>query len=286
GHARREAALAKASCLLVARNARDGNGGSQQIRVAGAEVCGAVHHLGQDGGRNVEQRQQLLVPALIVNVEQQGATGIGGVREVTASAGEIPQQPGIDRAKRQLPCLGSGPGALHIIKYPADLAGGKVRVEQQSGLVLEDGAATFALQSIRNLLAPGAGAAVLPHDGPVNRFASAPIPQQGGFALIGDADGANVASLEPGFGECLVVTAQRTLPQVIGFMFHPAVLGEMLREFLLTTGYPLALVIEDDDSAAGRSLVKCHQVLCHCANSLRSVGSPANCVIFRCIIRC
>ncbi len=39
------------------------------------------------------------------------------------------------------------------------------------------------------LVAARRGAAVLPHDGPVERFARAPVPRHDGLTLVGDADG-------------------------------------------------------------------------------------------------
>src|SRR5690554_6190049 len=134
-----------------------------------------------------------------MNVEQQGTTGIGGVGQVAAPVGEIPQQPGVDRAEGQLTGLRRRARTVHMIEYPADLAGGKIGVEQQTSLVLQDVAATFVLQPFGNLLAPSTGAPVLPYDGPVDGLAGASIPQQGGFALIGNADGADVACLQSGF---------------------------------------------------------------------------------------
>ena len=71
GHALLEAALTKRRCLLVACDAGDGHGRPQNLRIACAEIGSTVQHLGQQAGRHIEQFQQLLVPALFVNIEQE-----------------------------------------------------------------------------------------------------------------------------------------------------------------------------------------------------------------------
>ena len=51
------------------------------------------------------------------------------------------------------------------------------------------------------LLAESGGAAILPDDGVVDGLAGCAVPDDGGFALVGDADGGNVAWLCVGFGK-------------------------------------------------------------------------------------
>src|SRR5690606_3041634 len=115
---------------------------------------GAVTNLRQDGAWDVEQGQQLFVPALFVNVEQQCTAGIGGIGEVAAAAGKVPQQPGVYGAEGEFAGFCRSACTFNMIEYPADLAGRKIRVQQQAGFVLQDVAALFASQTPGDLLTP------------------------------------------------------------------------------------------------------------------------------------
>ena len=106
--------------------------------------------------------------------------------------------------------------AADMIEDPADLAGGKIGVDHQAGFAL-DGLAR--LQSV----AIGRGAAALPDDGGRDRLAGAAIPDHGGFALIGDADGGDVATpwhvaafKRPPRG------IELRAPDGVGVLLHPA----------------------------------------------------------------
>jgi len=72
-----------------------------------------------------------------------------------------------------------------MVQNPRDFGGGKIRVQQQAGFRAHDITGAGALQ----FLAAARGAAVLPHDGWVNRRAARALPHQRGLALVGDADG-------------------------------------------------------------------------------------------------
>ena len=52
--------------------------------------------------RNREQRQQLVVPAAVRRFEQLRARRVGGIAGVHGAAGQIPEQPAVDRAGAQL----------------------------------------------------------------------------------------------------------------------------------------------------------------------------------------
>ena len=55
--------------------------------------------------------QQLVVPLQRVDVEQHRARGVAGVGDVQRAAGQLPDEPGVDRAERQLAGLGALPRA-------------------------------------------------------------------------------------------------------------------------------------------------------------------------------
>ena len=65
------------------------------------------------------------------------------------------------------------------------------------------------------------GAAVLPDDGVVDRLAGLAIPDDGGLALVGDADRGDVLASAPAFFSALRQTATRR-PDLLRLVLDPA----------------------------------------------------------------
>lgn len=119
-----------------------------------------------------------------MDVEQAGSGGVGFIREVLASPGQFPDQEGVDGAKGQVPGLCGGARAVNMIEQPGDLAGREIRVNQQAGPGLDQ-----RFMPGLNKLTTGLGRApILPDQRIGDRGPATPVPDQDGFALIGDAD--------------------------------------------------------------------------------------------------
>jgi hypothetical protein len=86
-HARLKAGLADGRRLLVARHTGDRQGPAEQLGGRRAELGVVVAHLGQQRLRHTEELQKLRAPALLVNVVEQGARGVGRVGGVDRAAG-------------------------------------------------------------------------------------------------------------------------------------------------------------------------------------------------------
>ncbi len=130
-----------------------------------------------------------------VDVEQHGARGVAVVGGVHRAAGEVPDQPAVDGTEGQLAALGLLAHTGHVVQDPGQLGGGEVGVDAQAGF-LQHAVAQAALAQVD---AGGLGAPVLPDDGVVHRLARFAVPDHGGFALVGDADGADVGGAQPAF---------------------------------------------------------------------------------------
>src|SRR5580700_4518087 len=141
--------------------------------------------------RNAEQIEKILIPAPGVKIEKHGARCIARIRDMQATASQLPNQPGIYRAKSQAASVSELAGDWHMFKNPGNLAAGKVRVDQQARALLNKGFTTLRLQ----LLAKSGGPAVLPDDGIANGFAGRTVPNERSLALVGNADGSNIAWL-------------------------------------------------------------------------------------------
>ncbi len=104
-----------------------------------------------------------------------------------SSARQPPDQERVDGAEAKFALCRPRPRALDVGKHPGELRTGEIGIEQQAGLSGEDLLQPLALQ----LGAIGSGAAVLPDDGIVDRLAGIALPNDNGFALVGDSDSGN-----------------------------------------------------------------------------------------------
>ncbi len=77
------------------------------------------------------------------------------------------------------------------------------------------------------------GAAILPDDGAMHGLAGGAVPHDRGLALVGDADGGDVARGDIGFAQRLAAGGDGGGPDVLRLMLDPAGGRKMLREFLL-----------------------------------------------------
>ena len=98
------------------------------------------------------------------------------------AAGELRDQPALDRAGGELPLL--GPSAqVGVAEQPLELGGREVGVGDESRSLAEE----RREPGLFELAAPVAGSAVLPDDGPCDGGKCAAVPQHDRLALIGDA---------------------------------------------------------------------------------------------------
>ncbi|MNC34605.1 hypothetical protein D3C75_830450 [compost metagenome] len=214
-----------------------------------------------------------------MDVEQQGARGVAGVGAVHPAAGEAPEQEAVHRAEAQLATLGPLAGAGHLVEEPTQLGGGEVRIKQQAGLRRHP----WLMAGGPEHGAVGGGAAVLPDDGRMDQRAAGRLPHQGGLALVGDADGGDLPSLQTGLTERRPAHLQHALPDLFAVVLDPAVAGEMLAELLLGLSQHPAGSIEDDGAAAGGALVDGEQMGGHGGTSVwrqaprsaQPAGAPA-----------
>ena len=107
------------------------------------------------------------------------------------AAGQLPDQPGVDVAEQQFAGAGALARAGHVVENPADLAGGEVGVDDEPGLARDGRRPRGAAGQLGAVIGR---AAALPDDGGRDRLAGRAVPDDGGLALVGDADGGNLAA--------------------------------------------------------------------------------------------
>ena len=258
-----QASLSQQGRLLVARHAANDRP-QPRPKQAGLHPTKIGHrgmHLGQHGPRDAEQIEQFIVPLPGMDVQQQGATGVADVGAVALTPRQLPNQPGVNGAKSQFTGLCLCTGTRNVVEQPAQFGGREIGVEAQAGALLNE----WLHPLFAPLLAQRFGAPVLPDDGGVQWHAGLAVPQQGGFALVGDAHAPDVGGRQVALGEHLLRCVALAVPKTQGVVFYPARLRVNLREFLLRHADDVAVVVENNGPGAGGALVECEQIsgLCH-----------------------
>jgi hypothetical protein len=183
-HAGCEAGLPDQRRLLVTGNATNRHRGTQDRRLGQPEFGIAIEHVGQNRARHLEEPEQIVVEGALADVIEQRSRGVGGIGRVHATAGQAPDQKGVDGAKGEVAGRRQGTRTLHMLEEPGDLARGKVGIEQEARAGGNLRLVPLPLESGAQL----GRAPVLPNDGTMDRLARAPVPQQASLALIGDAE--------------------------------------------------------------------------------------------------
>ena len=150
----------------------------------------------------------------------------------------------------------AAPGALprpgHVVQQPCELGPGEVGVQEQPGLVDEQGLVPRLSQSVTSRRS----ASVLPHDGMRHWATRKAVPEDRGLPLVGDAHRDDVARAQPGGGERLGGHIALRTPDFVRVVLHPARLGEDLAKFLLCSRYHAAVTPKSDGSRAGGALIE------------------------------
>ena len=181
------------------------------------------------------------------------------MRAVLRPAGQVPREPGVNRAKQRIATFGKLRGAVDIFQQPLQLQRAEITCERKSALRAE------AIQAPLALVFGDARlhAHILPDERVVQRFASTPVPQHRGLALVGDADRRQVGATMSGLAHRLFDDEHGVGPDLPGIMLDPARLGIDLPMFALRARDDLAAVIENHEARAGRALVDCADELAH-----------------------
>ena len=186
-----------------------------------------------------------------MDVEQQRARGIGGVGGMHCAAGQSPEQIAIDRAEQKFAAFGTRAGTRNEIQNPGDLGAGKIRIDDQAGLRRNHRLMAFGRKPRAHL----GGAAVLPDDGAMHGAAGDAIPHHRGLALVGDADGGDVARGKTGNPHRFAAGRKRRRPDVVGLVLDPARGREMLREFQLRLRRDRHVIAKDDRARRRGALI-------------------------------
>src|ERR1022692_2124317 len=139
-----------------------------------------------------------------------------------------------------------------MIENPGNLAAGEVGVDQQAGALLYEMFVTFVLE----LLAKAGGTAILPDDGVVDGLAGCAVPDDGGFALVGDADGGNVGGLCTRLRQRFEGDSDLRRCDLFRVVLDPSGLRKDLVELALVYRSDGAVIVEQEGSGTCGALIE------------------------------
>ena len=248
----RPAALPEQRGLLVAADPGDRCVDPEEcVGVGVGDVARGVPSLWQHRPRHVQQRLHLVGPAVVAHVPEHRAAGVGRLRDVRASAGELPAQPGVHGSEGEVPGRRTVAGTVDVVQQPRELRAGEVRVDDQAGRPADP----VDVAGVAQLVAVPRGAAVLPHDRVVDRLARAAVPDHDRLALVGDPDARDVARRGVRRVERLTARGQCRVPDLGRVVLDPAGTGEVLRELAVARSEQRPLLVHDHAADTGGALV-------------------------------
>ncbi len=206
-------------------------------------------------------------------VHQLGAAGIGHVGHVNAamrSTGEMPDQKSIDIAKQQIAGFGLRACARNIFENPANLEATEISSERKAGL----GAIAILSATRSELGHGGSNARVLPDNCVVHGLSTFLVPDDGGFALVGDPDRSQIFRPQPPRFHCFLDDSVCAAPNFLWIVLDPSRLGIDLLVLFLSCAHDASGTIEHDEARTCRSLINGAYVACHRWVSLSSNGLP------------
>src|SRR5262249_3479018 len=148
----------------------------------------------------------------------------------------------------------AGAGTLmeprYIIEQPADFRGREIGVDDQPGAVPDEVRQTRGSPTLTQRRRP----AILPDDRIVHRATGRTLPQNRGFALVGDADRGDRGLCRYKY---LAACRYDTPPDLLGIVLDPSRSRVQLGQRDLRNAAGLPRIVEQDCTGARRALVDC-----------------------------
>src|ERR1700691_750942 len=191
-----------------------------------------------------------------MKIEKHGARGVAGVGDVYAAAGQLPKQPGVDRAEGQTTGFGELAGIWYLTQNPGDFAGGEISVDQQAGALPNQ----IFVASRFEFLAKGGCPAILPDDRIVDGLSGGTVPDDGGLALVCDADSSYVARFCTSLGQGFKGNRDLRCRDLFGIVLNPSRLRKDLRELTLGHGSDGAAIVKHEGSGTCGALIESENV--------------------------
>ena len=235
------------------------------------------NYSGEQGSGNTKCFEKIVAPRQSLEVHELRSAGVGDIGNMNAAVyatGELPDEVAVDVAEGKFAGFGEFTGAVNVVEYPTDFEATEIGGEGKTSLVAE--AVLTSLCS--EICDVRFNACVLPHNGVINCMASLAIPDNGGFALIGDADRSKVFRLQSFLLHGFFDDFRCSPPDFVRVVLNPPRLRKNLFVLFLRNSRDAARAIEDNEASAGRALIDSANIvgaathICAVAIALQRIG--------------
>ena len=165
---------------------------------------------------------------------------------------QFPDEPGVHRAKQQLPVRGFTAGIGNMLENPFNLAAGKIGVNYQTGLASD----RVCFRRLRQLAAPLGRSPALPHDGGRHGPACLALPNDGGLPLVGDAQRRHPVRLHLACGQRPPRGIELRMPDLVCVLLHPTGVRVSAHQRFRFHRRPQALFVIQRRPRAGRTFIE------------------------------
>src|ERR1019366_3909255 len=172
------------------------------------------------------------------------------------AAGQVPDEPTVHGAESQLTMLRPGSRAWDVVENPSHLGRGKIRVQHKARAVGD----VFTDAALLQGLALCGCTPVLPHDGGRDGLAGGAVPDNYRLALVGDADGGDVAGARAGPAQRVDSAGELAGEDLHGVVLDPTRLRVELLKLMLCHGGNRSDRVKQDCAGTGCPLIKCKDV--------------------------
>lgn len=190
-------------------------------------------------------------------------------------AREAPQEVGVYRSCGDLASFSHFTKARDIVEHPSELRSREVRINDETSFGTDH---VFRVGRFFPFLALGGGSSVLPDDRIVHGARGFSVPNNHGFALIGDADRCDIRTLRSAPTQTVLDGSRDAFPDVFGLVLDPAGFWINLSVFLIHASDRFASAAQETDRRSGCALVDGQNIF-----ALRGADSPCG-FLSRCFL--
>ena len=154
------------------------------------------------------------------------------VGTMARAAGQIPDQPAVYRTKQKLAvrCATCAlTRAFDVVEDPLHLGAGKIRVNDQTGVIADVLFHAIALQAFADIR----GTTALPDNRVIDRFTGLSFPDDGRFTLVSNPDSCNLIGTDVRFRQDFHQSRALRCPDFHRVVFYPACFRVDLLKFAL-----------------------------------------------------
>src|SRR5205823_8752275 len=180
-----EAGLSEERGLLVSGDPGDRYPSAEVHWIGFRDDAAGRHRHRHHRGRDAEQPEQIGIPRSAMDIEHKRSRCVRYVGREDSAAGELPDEPGVDRPAHELAGFGPFLRTGDLIQDPPDFRAGEVRVDHEPGAFADELLMPGRTESFADRRARPA----LPDDRRVDRATRRAFPYYGRLALVGDPDG-------------------------------------------------------------------------------------------------